>query len=122
MLQSFLSEDVIPLSKNSVSDCRLRLFFWSLMCIISEINRLDKNLSLSRTLTFSQSNSCASSILCCAMTEWVFVLGFYSYWERFLSKRLISEMMHFRLHKNSLNLQSDTEFLDSGITSSLKKL
>jgi len=42
--------------------------------------------------------------------------------ERFLSKRLISEMMHIRLQKNSLNLQSDTEFLDSGITSSLKKL
>jgi len=41
--------------------------------------------------------------------------------ERFLSKQLISEMMHIRLQK-SLNLQSDTKFLDSGITSSLKKL
>jgi len=42
--------------------------------------------------------------------------------ERFLSKRLISEMMHIRLQKNSLNLQSDTKFLNSGITSLLKKL
>jgi len=35
--------------------------------------------------------------------------------ERFLSKCLISEMIHVKRQKNSLNLQSDTESLDNGV-------
>jgi len=44
--------------------------------------------------------------------------------ERFLSKRLISEMIYIKRQKNSLNLQSDTEhlLLDEGIISILNKL
>jgi len=42
--------------------------------------------------------------------------------ERFLSKRLISEMIHIKGQKYSLNLQSDTESLDNGIVSVLNKL
>jgi len=42
--------------------------------------------------------------------------------ERFLSKRLISEMIYIKRQKNSLNLQSDTECLDDGIISILNKL
>jgi len=42
--------------------------------------------------------------------------------ERFLSKRLILEMIYIKRQKNSLNLQSDTEHLDDGIISILKKL
>jgi len=42
--------------------------------------------------------------------------------ERFLSKRLISEMIHIKRQKNSLNLQSDTECLDDDIITILNKL
>jgi len=42
--------------------------------------------------------------------------------ERFLSKRLISEMIRIKCQNNSLNLQSDTECLDNGIISILNKL
>ena len=31
--------------------------------------------------------------------------------ERYLGKRLVSEMLHIQMQNNSLNLQSDTEFL-----------
>jgi len=41
--------------------------------------------------------------------------------ERYLSKRLISEMLHIKHQKNSLNLQSDKEYLDNGIISVLNK-
>jgi len=41
--------------------------------------------------------------------------------ERFLSKCLISEILHIKRQKNSLNLQSDTEYenRDNGILSKL---
>jgi len=42
--------------------------------------------------------------------------------ERYLTKRLISEMIHIKRQNNSLNLQSDTECLDDGITAILNKL
>jgi len=42
--------------------------------------------------------------------------------ERFLSKRLISEMLHIVRQNNSLNLQSDTEFLHHAWVSVLGKL
>jgi len=42
--------------------------------------------------------------------------------ERILSKRLISETIHIKRQKNSLNLQSDTECLDDGIITILNKL
>jgi len=42
--------------------------------------------------------------------------------ERYLTKRLILEMIHIKRQKNSLNLQSDTECLDDGIISILNKL
>jgi len=42
--------------------------------------------------------------------------------ERFLGKRLISEMMFIKRQKNSINLQSDTEYLDEAYISILKKL
>jgi len=42
--------------------------------------------------------------------------------ERFLTRRLISEMIHIKRQNNSLNLQSDTENLDDGIISILNKL
>jgi len=42
--------------------------------------------------------------------------------ERYLSKRLISEMLHITRQKNSLNLQSDTEFLHHAWVSVLGKL
>jgi hypothetical protein len=41
--------------------------------------------------------------------------------ERFLWKRLISEMLNIRLQKNSLNLQSDTECLHHAYVSILSK-
>jgi len=40
--------------------------------------------------------------------------------ERFLSKRSISEMIHIKRQKYSLNLQSDIESLDNGIVSVFK--
>lgn len=42
--------------------------------------------------------------------------------ERFLSKRLVSEMAHIKLQGNALNLQSDTEYLHHGYCSLLSKL
>jgi len=42
--------------------------------------------------------------------------------EHFLSKRLISEMLHIARQNNSLNLQSDTEFLHHAWVSVLGKL
>jgi len=42
--------------------------------------------------------------------------------ERYVSKRLISEMIHIKRQNNSLNLQSDTNTLDDGIISILNKL
>jgi len=42
--------------------------------------------------------------------------------EKYLSKRLILEMLHIKRQKNSLNLQSNTEYLDSDIISVLNKL
>jgi len=42
--------------------------------------------------------------------------------ERYLPKRLFSEMLHIKRQKKLLNLQSDTEYLDSGIISVLNKL
>jgi len=42
--------------------------------------------------------------------------------ERYLSKRLISEMLHTTRQINSLNLQSDTEFLHHAWVSVLGKL
>jgi len=42
--------------------------------------------------------------------------------ERFLSKRLISEMIYIKRQKNSLNLQSDTDCLDDDIITILNKL
>ncbi|EZA55116.1 hypothetical protein X777_05294 [Ooceraea biroi] len=42
--------------------------------------------------------------------------------EKFLSKRLVSEMIHIKLQNNSLSLQADTEFLHHAYISVLKKL
>jgi len=42
--------------------------------------------------------------------------------ERFLGKRLISEMMFIKRQKNGINLQSDTEYLDEAYISILNKL
>lgn len=42
--------------------------------------------------------------------------------ERFLAKRLISEMIYIRLQSNSLNLQSDTDFLHHAYSSLLSNL
>jgi len=42
--------------------------------------------------------------------------------ERYLARRLISEMIHIKRQNNSLNLQSDTDNLDDGIISILNKL
>jgi len=42
--------------------------------------------------------------------------------ERYLSKRLISEMLHITRQNDSLNLQSDTEFLHHAWVSVLDKL
>jgi len=42
--------------------------------------------------------------------------------ERYLTKRLISEMLHSKRQKNSLNLHTDTECLDNGIDAILNKL
>jgi len=42
--------------------------------------------------------------------------------ERFYTKRLISEMLYIKLQENSLNQQTDTECLDSGIISILNRL
>jgi hypothetical protein len=41
--------------------------------------------------------------------------------ERFLSKRLISEMLFIGLQTNSVNLQTDTEFLHNGYLALLNK-
>jgi len=48
--------EIMPLSKYSVSDCKLKLFFWHLIWSISEISGLVKYLSLSNIPIFSQSN------------------------------------------------------------------
>jgi len=42
--------------------------------------------------------------------------------ERFLGKRLISEMMFIKKQKNGINLQSDTEHSDDAYISILSKL
>lgn len=42
--------------------------------------------------------------------------------ENFLAKRLVSEMSHIKLQKNSLNSQTDTEFLHHAYVSILNKL
>jgi len=42
--------------------------------------------------------------------------------ERYLTKRLISEMLHIKHQKNSLNLHTDTECLDNGTVAILNKL
>lgn len=42
--------------------------------------------------------------------------------ERFYHKRLISEMLHIKLQKNSINLMKDTELLDSVYLPLIKKL
>jgi len=42
--------------------------------------------------------------------------------DRYLTKRLISEIIHIKRQNNNLNLQSDTECLDDGIISILNKL
>jgi len=42
--------------------------------------------------------------------------------ERYVTKRLISEMLHIKRQKNSLNLQTDTDCLDEGIVAILNKL
>jgi len=42
--------------------------------------------------------------------------------ERYLSKRLISEMLHITRQNNSLNLQPDTEFLHYSWVSVLSKV
>jgi len=42
--------------------------------------------------------------------------------KHYLSKRLISEMLHITRQNNSLNLQSDTEFLHHAWVSVLGKL
>jgi hypothetical protein len=42
--------------------------------------------------------------------------------ERYLGRRLVSEMLHIRMQSNSLNLQSDTECLHHAYLSLLKKL
>jgi len=42
--------------------------------------------------------------------------------ERYYTKRLISEMLYIKLQDNSLNQQTDTECLDSGIISILNRL
>jgi hypothetical protein len=42
--------------------------------------------------------------------------------ERFLSKRLVSEMLYIKLQKNGLNSQADTEFLHHAYVSILDKL
>ena len=42
--------------------------------------------------------------------------------ERFLGRRLISEMLHIQLQDNSLNLQTDTECLHHAYLSLLKRL
>jgi len=41
--------------------------------------------------------------------------------KRYLTKRLISEMLHIK-RQNSLNLHTDTEYLDNGIVAILNKL
>ena len=42
--------------------------------------------------------------------------------EPYLSKRLVSEMAHIKLQKNSLNSQTDTDFLHHAYVSILNKL
>jgi len=42
--------------------------------------------------------------------------------ERYLTKRLISEMFHIKNQKTNCNLQSDTEYLDNSVISILNKL
>jgi len=42
--------------------------------------------------------------------------------ERYLTKRLVFEMLHIKRQKNSLNLHTDTECLDNGIIAILNKL
>jgi len=42
--------------------------------------------------------------------------------ERYVGKRLISEMLYIQLQENGLNLQSDTDFLHHGYTQIIKKL
>ncbi|KYN17046.1 hypothetical protein ALC57_10682 [Trachymyrmex cornetzi] len=42
--------------------------------------------------------------------------------ERFLSKRLISEMIYVKLQKNSLNCQSDTEYLNNAFMEIINNL